>query len=34
MGAAIGLDQSRGVDFGVNLGRCQRSMAEQFLDRA
>ena len=34
MGAAIGLDQAFGVDFGVDLCGRQRGVAEQFLDRA
>src|ERR1700722_2133468 len=32
--AAVGFDQPLGVHFRVDLRRCQRGMAEQFLDRA
>src|SRR5262245_55968996 len=34
MGAAVDFQQAFGIDGGVDLGRRQRSMAEQFLDRA
>src|ERR1700675_3004006 len=34
VGGAIGADQALGVDLGIDLRRCQRSVAEQFLDRA
>ena len=34
MGVAIDVEQPRGVDLGVDLGRRQAGMAEQFLERA
>src|SRR6516165_147886 len=34
VGGAIGADQALGIDFGIDLRRRQRSVAEQLLDRA